>query len=462
MTDNTERPNPATDHPLLADDADWRSLPAAQQPLWEDEQQVAEVRKTLASVPPLIFAGEADYLTSQLASAEQGRAFVLMGGDCAETFADATAERIRARLKTLLQMAVVLTYGARLPVVKVGRIAGQFAKPRSSHNETRNDQTLPAYRGDAVNGFDFTPQSRTPDPQRLVRAYQTSASTLNLLRAFASGGFADLREVQEWNRGFIANPANVRYQALAGEIGRAIEFMRACGANFDAMRRVDFFSSHEALLLDYEAPLTRVDSRTGNAYNSSAHFHWIGERTRQLDHAHVNFLAGISNPIGCKLGPTVTLDEVLALAEKLNPENTPGRLTFITRMGSKRITDALPPLLEGVAAAGRRVLWVCDPMHGNTFTTNSGYKSRRFDDVIAEARGFFEAHHQAGTWPGGIHVELTGDDVTEILGGTECIDDRMLATRYETLCDPRMNHQQSLEMAFLIAEMLQTRVSSPN
>lgn len=460
MTDNTELLTDASDHPLLSPSAAWRTMPAAQQPQWHDTEAVADVRQTLAAVPPLIFAGEADYLTSQLASASHGRAFVLMGGDCAETFADATAIRIRARLKTLLQMAVVLTYGARLPVVKVGRIAGQFAKPRSSNEETRDDQTLPAYRGDAVNGFSFTPESRIPDPNRLIRAYQTSASTLNLLRAFASGGFADLREVHEWNRGFIANPANVRYQALAAEIGRAIEFMRACGANFDAMRRVDFFSSHEALLLDYEAPLTRVDSRTGNAYNSSAHFHWIGERTRQLDHAHVNFLAGISNPIGCKLGPSVTLDEVLALGEKLNPNNVPGRLTFITRMGAERIHDVLPPLLEGVAAAGQRVLWVCDPMHGNTFTTDNGYKSRRFDDVITELRGFFDAHRTVGTWPGGIHVELTGDDVTEILGGTECIDDHMLSTRYETLCDPRLNHQQSLEMAFLVAEMLQEHVAT--
>lgn len=435
----------------------WRDLPASQQPQWPDAEHVAHVRQTLAKLPPLIFAGEADQLTQRLADAECGQAFVLMGGDCAETFADATAERIRDKVKTILQMAVILTYGAQLPVIKVGRMAGQYAKPRSRHSETRADQTLPVYRGDAVNGFEFTPAARTPDPNRLLKAYQTSASVLNLSRAFTQGGFADLRQVHEWNNGFVANPANARYEDLARDIDRAISFMDACGASFEAMRTVDLYSSHEALLMDYEEPLTRVDSRTGHLYDVSAHFLWAGERTRELGHAHIEFLSHIQNPIGVKLGPTATVAQACALAAKLNPHNKPGRLTFITRMGADKVSDTLPDLVQGVTDEGIRVTWVCDPMHGNTFTSPSGYKTRKFDDVIKELRGFFDVHRTLNTWPGGVHVELTGSDVTEILGGTGNIDDKLLATKYETHCDPRLNQQQSLELAFLVASMLQER-----
>lgn len=432
----------------------WRDKEAKQQPQWPNDAALHEVRGKLSTLPPLIFAGEADVLRSNLADAAEGRAFVLTGGDCAETFVDATANRIRARVKTLLQMAVVLTYGSMLPVVKVGRMAGQFAKPRSKPTETRDGVTLPTYRGDAVNAHVFTEEGRTPNPERLLEAYHTSAAVLNLMRAFTHGGFADLRQVHDWNHGFVANPANARYEDLAKRIDQAIGFMNACGVNFEAMRTVDLYSGHEALLLDYEEPLTRVDSRTGLLYDVSAHFLWVGERTRDLDGAHVEFLSRVENPIGVKLGPTATVDEALALYERLNPKNVPGRLSFITRMGAESIADRLPTLVEGVRDAGLTPLWVCDPMHGNTFTSSSGYKTRRFDDVIAEVRGFFAVHREMGTWPGGIHVELTGDDVTEILGGTGNIDDERLSRRYETVCDPRMNHQQALEMAFLVSSML--------
>ncbi len=405
-------------------------------------------------MPPLVFAGEADVLTSRLAAAGRGEAFVLQGGDCAETFADAKADTIRNKIKTILQMAAVLTYGASLPVVKVGRMAGQYAKPRSSDAEVRDGVQLPAYRGDAINGHDFTVDSRTPDPWRLVQAYNRSAATLNLIRAFTTGGFADLRRVHEWNRGFMANPAYARYEQVAGEIDRAMRFMAACGADFDALRMVEFFSSHEALLLDYERPLTRIDSRTGTPYDCSAHFLWIGERTRQLDGAHVDFLSRVRNPIGVKLGPTTSADDALTLMDTLNPDDEPGRLTFITRMGAGRIRDALPPLVEKVHASGRPVTWICDPMHGNTITSGSGFKTRRLGDVLDEVRGFFEVHRGVGSVPGGLHVELTGDDVTEVLGGSEEIDEDGLALRYETLVDPRLNHQQSLEVAFQVAEMI--------
>ncbi len=432
----------------------WCDLPAGQQPSWSDAAVLAEVRDELATLPPLVFAGEADRLRARLADAAAGRAFLLQGGDCAETFAGATADLIRNRVKTVLQMAVVLTYGASLPVIKMGRMAGQFAKPRSSDDETRDGVTLPAYRGDAVNDFAFTPESRAPDPRRLLRAYHTAASTLNLIRAFTQGGFADLRQVHEWNRGFTGSSANARYEQLAGEIDRAMSFMAACGADFDALRSVEFFASHEALLLDYERALTRIDSRTGLPYDVSAHFVWIGERTRDLDGAHVDFLSRVRNPVGVKLGPTATADEALALVDRLDPTREPGRLTFVTRMGAARIRDVLPRLVEKVTAAGAQVLWVCDPMHGNTFSSPSGYKTRRFDDVIDEVQGFFEVHRRLGTVPGGLHVELTGEDVTEILGGFEQISDADLSTRYESLCDPRLNHQQSLELAFLAADML--------
>ncbi|GAA1523877.1 3-deoxy-7-phosphoheptulonate synthase [Microbacterium ginsengiterrae] len=435
----------------------WRDLPIKQQPSWPDAERVSDISRQIATLPPLVFAGEVDNLRDRLARAASGGAFLLQGGDCAETFAGATAEQIRNRIKTVLQMAVVLTYGASMPVVKMGRMAGQFAKPRSSDTETRGDVTLPAYRGDIVNGYDFTEGSRQADPGRLLQGYHTAASTLNLIRAFTQGGFADLREVHSWNKGFAQNPANQRYERMAAEIDRAIKFMEAAGADFDELKRVEFFTGHEGLLMDYESPMTRIDSRTDTPYNTSAHFLWIGERTRDLDGAHVDYFSKIRNPIGVKLGPTTTPETALALIDKLDPNREPGRLTFITRMGAGKIRDALPPLLEAVRDSGATPLWVTDPMHGNGITTPTGYKTRRFDDVVDEVRGFFEAHRAVGTFPGGIHVELTGDDVTECLGGSEQIDEQGLATRYESLCDPRLNHMQSLELAFLVAEELEKR-----
>lgn len=435
----------------------YRKLVAAQQPTWPDQAALEEVRQTLAKYPPLVFAGEVDILKDRISQAAQGKAFLLQGGDCAETFVDATADRIRNRVKTLLQMAVVLTYGASMPVIKMGRMAGQFAKPRSSDTETREGLTLPAYRGDAVNGYDFTEESRNPDPKRLLQAYNTSSSTLNLIRAFTMGGFADLRSVHEWNKGFIDNPANSRYETMAKDIDRAIKFMAACGANFNELRTTEFYTSHEGLLFDYERPMTRIDSRTGTPYDTSAHFIWIGERTRQLDGAHVDFLSRVRNPLGVKLGPNTSVDDVMALIEKLDPNHEPGRLTFITRMGAGKIREALPKLVEAVRDAGFTPLWITDPMHGNGITTANGYKSRRFDDVMNEVRGFFEVHRDLGTFPGGVHVELTGDDVAECLGGSEHIDEITLESRYESLCDPRLNHSQSLELAFLVAEELAAR-----
>jgi 3-deoxy-7-phosphoheptulonate synthase len=435
----------------------WRELPAAQQPEWPDAEALAAATAELATYPPLVFAGECDDLKSRIADAARGEAFFLQGGDCAETFADATADNIRNKMKTLLQMAVVLTYGASMPVVKVGRMAGQFSKPRSKGTEVRDGVELPAYRGDAVNDYAFHPELRIPDPRRLLRAYHTSSATLNLIRAFTKGGFADLRHVHEWNRGFVATAANARYEAMARDIDRAMRFMAAAGADFDALRTVDLYSSHEGLILDYERPLTRIDSRTGLPYNVSAHFVWIGERTRQLDGAHVDLMSRVRNPIGVKLGPNTTPEDALAIVEKLNPDDEPGRLTLVSRMGAGKVRRNLPPLVEAVATSGRNVLWICDPMHGNTFEAVSGYKTRKFDDVIDEVQGFFEVHEALGTVPGGLHLELTGDDVTECLGGAEEIDEADLATRYETLCDPRLNHQQALEIAFLVAEMLARR-----
>ena len=432
----------------------WRALPIKQQPEWPDPAAVAAASAQIATLPPLVFAGEIDILRERLARAARGDSFLLQGGDCAETFAGATAEQIRNRVKTLLQMAVVLTYGASMPVVKMGRMAGQFAKPRSSDFETRGDVTLPAYRGDIVNGYDFTPESRQPDPRRLVQGYHTAVSTLNLIRAFTQGGFADLRQVHSWNRGFATNPANQRYEGLAKEIDRAVKFMEAAGADFDELKRVEFYTSHEGLLMDYERPMTRIDSRNGTPVNTSAHLIWIGERTRDLDGAHVDYFSRIRNPIGVKLGPTTSIDDMERLIDKLDPDREPGRLTFITRMGAGKVRDALPPLLEAIKSFDATPLWVTDPMHGNGLTTPTGYKTRRFDDVVDEVRGFFQAHRAAGTHPGGIHVELTGDDVTECLGGSEMIDEATLATKYESLCDPRLNHMQSLELAFLVAEEL--------
>jgi 3-deoxy-7-phosphoheptulonate synthase len=433
-------------------------LVAAQQPNWPDKEALAKAVEQLRTFPPLVFAGECDTLKEKIAEAAEGRAFWLQGGDCAETFAGATADSIRNRMKTILQMAAVLQYGASLPVLKVGRMAGQFAKPRSNDNETRGDVTLPAYRGDAVNDLEFTLESRTPDPQRLVKVYQTSVSTLNLVRAFTHGGFADLRRVHEWNKGFIRDSAvGERYEQMANEIGRALAFMQSAGVDPDAFRSVDLYSSHEALILEYERALTRIDSRTQEPYDVSAHFVWIGERTRKIDGAHVDFCSKIRNPIGVKLGPKTQVDEVLALIEKLDPNREPGRLTFITRMGAGVVREALPKLVDGVTKSGAKVLWVCDPMHGNTYEAPSGYKTRKFDDVLDEVRGFFEVHKKLGTHPGGIHIELTGDDVTECVGGGEQISHDDLSSRYETACDPRLNHTQSLELAFLVAEMLRDR-----
>ncbi len=453
MVDPTE-PVIAADPDIVAGLDHWRTLPIKQQPQWPDAAAAEAASAELGTLPPLVFAGEVDNLRDRLARAARGEAFLLQGGDCAETFAGATADQIRNRVKTILQMAVVLTYGASMPVIKMGRMAGQFAKPRSSDSETRGDVTLPAYRGDIVNGYDFTPESRAADPRRIVQGYHTAASTLNLIRAFTQGGFADLRMVHSWNKGFAANPANQRYEGLAKEIDRAIKFMEAAGADFDELKRVEFYSSHEGLLMDYERPMTRIDSRTGLPYNTSAHFLWIGERTRELDGAHVDFFKRIRNPIGVKLGPSTTPETMERLIDVLDPDREPGRLTFITRMGAGKIRDALPPLLEAIKGMDANPLWVTDPMHGNGLTTPTGYKTRRFDDVVDEVKGFFEAHRAAGTHPGGIHVELTGDDVTECLGGSEMIDEATLATRYESLCDPRLNHMQSLELAFLVAEEL--------
>jgi len=406
-------------------------------------------------MPPLVFAGECDDLRDKLAAVARGEAFLLQGGDCAETFAEATADNVRNKLRVLLQMAVVLTYAASVPVVKLGRLAGQYAKPRSSDLETRGDVTLPAYRGDAVNGFDFTPESRHPDPARLLETYHSSTSTLNLVRAFVTGGYADLRQVHAWNTDFVkSSSVGQRYEKLAREIDRALTFMTAIGADPDEFHRVDFHSSHEALVLEYEHALTRIDHRTQLPYDVSGHFLWIGERTRQLDGAHVELLSHIRNPIGVKLGPSTTPDDALALAARLNPDNEPGRLTFITRFGAGKIRDGLPTLLEKVTAAGVSVGWVCDPMHGNTFETSTGYKTRAFDDVIEEVQGFFDVHRAVGTWPGGVHIELTGDDVTECVGGGEELLEVDLADRYESVCDPRLNRVQSLELAFLVAEML--------
>jgi 3-deoxy-7-phosphoheptulonate synthase len=434
-----------------------RALGPAQQPAYDDAAAVERAVARLRTMPPLVFAGECDDLKAKIAAVARGEAFLLQGGDCAETFDGVTADNVRNKLRVLLQMAVVLTYAASVPVVKVGRIAGQYAKPRSSDLETRNGVTLPAYRGDAVNGFEFTAESRVPDPQRLVDVYHSSAATLNLVRAFVTGGYADLRQVHTWNTDFVRESSvGQRYELVAAEIERALTFMKAIGADPDEFHRVDFHSSHEALLLEYEHAMTRIDSRTQTPYDVSGHFVWIGERTRQLDGAHVELLRHIRNPIGVKLGPSTSPDDAIALAEKLNPDNEPGRLTFITRFGAGRIRDGLPVVVEKVTASGVEVAWVCDPMHGNTFEASSGYKTRRFGDVIEEVQGFFDVHRALGTWPGGLHVELTGDDVTECVGGGEDLLEMDLGNRYESVCDPRLNRVQSLELAFLVAEMLRT------
>ena len=412
----------------------WRSKAADQQPDWPDQAQLDAVLKHLSTFPPLVFAGEARDLTTQLAQVSRGEAFLLQAGDCAESFDGFSADAIRDKLKVILQMAVVLTYSSGVPTLKVGRIAGQFAKPRSSATETVDGLELPSFRGHIVNDVGFTEGERQADPERLLQAYHQSASTLNLLRAFTKGGFADLTRVHAWNQEFVASSnEGQRYEQLADDIERSLRFMRACGIDTEDtphLHEVDFFTSHEALLLGYEEALTRQDSLTGEWYDCSAHMLWIGERTRQLDGAHVEFLRGVRNPLGCKVGPTATPAEVLALCEALNPERTPGRLTLISRMGADDITDLLPPLLEATRDHEHPVVWACDPMHGNTFTSESGKKTRHFEDVVREVAGFFAAHRSAGTWPGGIHIELTGDDVTECLGGAEEIADSDLGDRY--------------------------------
>jgi 3-deoxy-7-phosphoheptulonate synthase len=429
-------------------------LEAKQQPTWADAQVLEQVKRELSVQPPLVFAGEVDTLRDRLAQAARGEAFLLQGGDCAETFVDATADRIRNRIKTVLQMAVVLMYGSSLPVIKMGRMAGQFAKPRSSDFETRDGVTLPAYRGDAVNGYEFTEESRSNDARRLMQAYHTSSSTLNLIRAFTTGGFADLRQVHAWNKGFTDNPANKQYESIAGDIDRAMRFMEACGVDSAELRATEFFVSHEGLLFDYERPMTRIDSRTDTPYVTSGHFIWVGERTRQLDGAHLDFFSRVRNPLGVKLGPTTSVDDLKKIIEKLDPNQEPGRLTLISRMGAGKIREELPKLIEAAKETGSTPLWITDPMHGNGITTANGYKSRRFEDVMDEVMGFFEVHRALGTHPGGLHVELTGDDVAECLGGSEMIDEATLAQRYESVCDPRLNHMQSLELAFLVAEQL--------
>jgi 3-deoxy-7-phosphoheptulonate synthase len=432
----------------------WRDRPAAQQPDWPDPAAVTAVTSELARIPPLVFAGECDTLTERLASVARGEAFILQGGDCAETFAGSTADAISAKLRTLLQMAVILTYAGRVPVVKIGRMAGQFAKPRSSGTETRGGRELPAYRGDAINGLEFTPQARTPDPARLLRACHYSAATLNLCRAFTQGGYADLRQVHAWNTDFVAgSPAGQRYELLAGEIDRALSFMHASGADPAEFRTIEFYSSHEALILDYERALTRIDTRTSLPYDVSAHFLWIGERTRDLGGAHVEFARHLRNPLGVKLGPDTTPADALALIERLDPAGEPGRLTFIARMGASRVRSVLPPIVEKVTASGAPVVWVCDPMHGNTIETPDGHKTRRVEDILAEVTGFFDVHRSLGTHPGGIHIEFTGDDVTECTGGSYGLTEDDLTHRYETACDPRLNRSQSLDLAFRVAEL---------
>ncbi len=444
----------------------WRTRPVLQAPTYPDADALHAAEQRLSGYPPLVFAGEARRLKAALALASQGQAFVLQGGDCAESFGDFTANVIRDTFRVLLQMAVVLTFGASVPVVKMGRMAGQFAKPRSSDTETVGGTTLPTYRGDIINGPAFDPADRIPDPARMETGYFQSAGTLNLLRAFANGGYADLHEVHRWNLDFAArSPLAARYQDLAGRIDETLAFMAACGMsslNTPQIRETDFYTSHEALLLPYEQALTRVDSTSGDHYACSAHFLWIGDRTRQLDGAHVEFLRGVRNPIGLKVGPTSQPDDLLRLIDRLNPGDEPGRLTLISRMGAAQVAHKLPPLLRAVQRAGRQVVWLCDPMHGNTINTTAQsnrppVKTRSFDQILAEVRGFFDAHAAEGTWAGGVHVEMTGQEVTECVGGAHQLTERDLGGRYETSCDPRLNAEQSLELAFLVSEELKAR-----
>ena len=438
----------------------WTNFPADQQPDWPDDNELNAVLKEISELPPLVFAGEARTLKSKLARVCNGEALLLQAGDCAESFSALSANSIRDKLKVILQMAVALTYSTGLPVVKVGRIAGQFAKPRSSPTETKDDVELPSFRGHIVNDTDFNEGARTADPKRLLMAYNQSSATLNLLRAFTRGGFADLTQVHSWNQQFVANsPAGAQYKEIADGITNALAFMRACGITSEdhpALHEVDFYTSHEALLLGYEEALTRNDSMSGDWYDCSAHMLWIGERTRRLDGAHIEFLRGVENPLGCKLGPTATTEDAIKLCEILNPKQIPGRLTFITRMGASVIDNKLPELVGAVQDSDHPVVWACDPMHGNTYTAESGLKTRNFSDVVDETKKFFHIHRSIGTWAGGIHVELTGDNVTECVGGAENLSDDDLALRYETMCDPRLNASQSLELAFHVAEELRS------
>ena len=436
----------------------WRNMPIRQVPEYPDQAALAAMEAKIARFPPLVFAGEARRLKASLARAGDGQAFVLQGGDCAESFGDFTANIIRDTFRVLLQMAVVLTFGGALPVVKLGRMAGQFAKPRSSDSETRDGVTLPSYRGDIINGPDFDPASRIPDPSRMEFAYMQSAGTVNLLRAFATGGYADLHEVHRWNLGFVErSPLADRYADLATRIDQTLAFMQACGmSDLPQVRETDFYTSHESLLLPYEQAMTRVDSTSGDWYACSAHFLWIGDRTRQPEGAHVEFLRGVKNPIGMKVGPSMDADELVRLTEILNPSNEKGRLTLISRMGADKVEAKLAPLVRAVTRAGRNVVWICDPMHGNT-TTVAGYKTRPFDAIISEVRGFFDVHEAEGSFAGGVHVEMTGSDVTECLGGAHKLSETDLSANYATSCDPRLNAEQSLELAFLIAEELKAR-----
>jgi 3-deoxy-7-phosphoheptulonate synthase len=442
----------------------WRSKPARQAPVYPDPAALERAETQLAKYPPLVFAGEARNLKAELARVGEGKAFLLQGGDCAESFAEFSANTIRDTFKVFLQMAVVLTYGAALPVVKVGRMAGQFAKPRSDEKETVGSVSLPSYRGDIINAIEFEPAARTPDPARMVQAYNQSAATLNLLRAFALGGFADLHKVHKWTLDFVGKSnAGARYQELADRIAEALAFMEACGLTSDTsptVREVAFYTSHEALLLPYERALTRQDSLTGDWYDCSAHMLWIGDRTRQPESAHVEFLRGLKNPIGLKCGPSMPVDDLLRLIDLLNPANEPGRLTLISRMGVDQVELKLPPLVRAVAREGRKVVWACDPMHGNTVKSSTGYKTRAFDRILTEVRRFFDVHQAEGSIAGGVHFEMTGQDVTECIGGAQAIEESQLADRYHTHCDPRLNAAQALELAFLIAEELKAlRVS---
>jgi len=441
----------------------WRDKPILQVPEYPDAAKLGTVEAQLGAKPPLVFAGEVQNLRSQLGKVAAGEAFLLQGGDCAESFAEFSADMIRDSFKVFLQMAVVLTFGASLPVVKIGRVAGQFAKPRSSPVEVVDGKELPSYRGDMVNGIGFSEQERIPDPERLLRVYEQSSSTLNLLRAFAQGGMADLHAVNSWRSDFIQDREQAdRFTELSGRINECLDFMAACGVTPQSTRRLsetDFFTSHEALLLNYEEALTRKDTITDEKgwYTTSAHMVWIGDRTRQFDGAHIEYMRGISNPVGLKCGPSLDTDDLLRLIDRLNPDNIPGRLTLIARMGAEDVRQKLKPLLKAVKGHGAHVVWCCDPMHGNTVKASTGYKTRRVDDVFAEVKGFFDAHDEVGTYPGGVHFEMTGKDVTECVGGVVEVTEQDLADRYHTHCDPRLNAGQSLELAFLIADLLKNR-----